>query len=149
MARRPRHLLPERGPYHAFVRSVDGARIVRTRSDCLEFLKLFAQVVDRFAWHVHVFCLMTTHYHVVLEAPLAALSRGMHRLNGIYARTFNDRYGRHGHLFGDRFGARAVRDDEALREACRYVLANPVRAGVCERPQDWPWSGSRYGFDSW
>ena len=69
----------------------------------------------------------------------------MQWLNGVYAQAFNGRHARCGHLFGERFRARVIRDEEHLYEACRYVVANPVRAGLCGQATDWPWSGTRYG----
>ena len=75
---------------------------------------------------------MTTHYHVVLESTRTHLSAGMQWLNGVYAQSFNTRYARRGHLFGSRFGARAIEDEEYLQRVCEYVLLNPVRAGLCE-----------------
>jgi REP element-mobilizing transposase RayT len=90
---------------------------------------------------------MGNHYHFILETSVARLSPGMHRLNGLYAQEFNERYARDGHLFGDRFGAEAIQDERHLENACRYTILNPVRAGLCARPVDWPWSWSRYGLD--
>jgi putative transposase len=87
---------------------------------------------------------MPNHYHLIVECPRDLLSRALHRLNGKYASQFNLKYGRSGHLWGDRFALWLIRDERHLRAACAYVLANPVRAGLCERPSDWPWSGSRY-----
>ena len=72
----------------------------------------------------------------------------MHRVNGVYAATFNAKYDRSGHLFGDRFHTRPIESEEHLEAACRYVLNNPVRAGLCANPADWPWSGSRYGLET-
>ena len=72
----------------------------------------------------------------------------MHRLNGAYAETFNGKYRRSGHLWGDRFALWQVRDDAHLRATCRYVLLNPVRAGLCERSSDWEWSWSRFGTNA-
>jgi len=92
-------------------------------------------------------CLMTNHFHLVLETVRPLLSAGMQRLNGRYAGWFNRKYGRTGHLFGDRFGARVVESDSYLAEVCTYVINNPVRAGLCAHPADWPWSASRFGFE--
>jgi REP element-mobilizing transposase RayT len=89
---------------------------------------------------------MTTHYHVVVEAKRAELSRGVQRLNGRYAVEFNERHGRYGHLFAERFTARLIEDDEYLFDVCAYVVLNPVKAGLCLQPEDWPWSYSRYGL---
>ena len=71
---------------------------------------------------------MTNHYHFVVEGRRELVSRGMHRLNGLYAEAFNAKYGRSGHLWGDRFALWQVRDEEHLEATCRYVLLNPVRA---------------------
>jgi REP element-mobilizing transposase RayT len=87
--------------------------------------------------------LLTNHYHLIVETLLKSLSRGLHRLNGVYAQAFNGRYARSGHLFGDRFAAFVIRDEDHLRNACDYVRQNPVRAGLCEEASKWPWAGSR------
>jgi REP-associated tyrosine transposase len=93
--------------------------------------------------HCYAFCVMPNHYHLVVGAVLERLSRGLHRLNGIYAQRFNERHERSGHLFGDRFAAFVIRDEDHLLNACEYVRQNPVRAGLCEHADDWPWAGSR------
>ena len=128
-------------------RGVARAAIYRDDDDRRFFLRLVLNVVERWRWDFHALCLMGNHYHFVIDASREALSAGMQRLNGVYARAFNDRYDRRGHLFGDRFACRIVEDEAYLHELCAYVLDNPVRAGLCTRPQDWPWSWSRYGFE--
>ena len=94
---------------------------------------------------MHALCLMTTHYHLVLEAKRVDLSRGLQRLNGRYAQGFNERHVRFGHLFADRFAARAIDDETYLLQACQYVIENPVRAGICSSADEYPWVHSRYG----
>jgi REP-associated tyrosine transposase len=145
MARRPRSLLPD-GFFHLTARGVARTAIYRDDGDFRFFLGLVRHVTERFAWRWHALCLMPNHYHFVVETTRAALSGGMHRVNGLYAEAFNMKYERSGHLFGDRFAARAIEDEEYVRAACRYVVYNPVRAGFCEHPADWPWTHSRYGF---
>jgi putative transposase len=144
MPRILRTTLPD-GYFHVTARGVEQRAIYLDREDCRSFLDLFASTVRRHRWGVYAFCLMGNHYHVVIEAPRAELSGGVQRLNGVYAQRFNRRHGRWGHLFGDRFASWVIETDEHLHDACRYVLENPVRAGLCERPEDWPWSGSRWG----
>jgi putative transposase len=146
MARLPRHVFHD-GTFHVGTRGVDGTAVYRSPEDRRIFLRLLADVVDRHGWIVHVFCLMTNHYHLVVEALLEDLSDGLQRLNGVYAQGFNGRYARRGHLWGDRFWSGHVESDRELEATCRYVLNNPVRAGLCDTASDWPWSGSRYGFD--
>jgi putative transposase len=140
--RLPRCFLPD-GVFHACTRGVDGTAIFRSDDDRRYFLRLFAEVSERHDWFVHAFCLMTNHYHVIVDALRADLSDGFQRLNGVYAQNFNRRYGRRGHLFGDRFWSGPIESDEQLTNACEYVLDNPVRAGLCSTPTDWHWSGSR------
>jgi REP element-mobilizing transposase RayT len=90
---------------------------------------------------------MTNHYPLVLETLCEQLSAGLHRLNGLYAREFNERYARRGHLFGDRFWSGLIEDDDELRDVCAYVVNNPVRAGLVETAAEWQWSASRYGVN--
>jgi REP element-mobilizing transposase RayT len=137
--------LPD-GFFHVTSRGVARCRIFRDADDCHAFLGLFADTVTRYGWDVWAFCLMHNHYHVVLEATQVQLSAGMQWLNGVYAQDFNQRYERWGHLFGARFSSWVIEDEEHLRAACLYVLANPVRAGLCKTPEEWPWSGSRWGL---
>ena len=146
MARLPRYVFGD-GTFHAVTRGAGGIAIYRSDADRRLFLRLLADVVGRHEWTIHVFCLMTNHYHLVVEALRDDLSDGFHRLNGVYAQTFNRNYGRRGHLFGDRFWCSQIEDDRELTAVCRYVLANPIRAGLCRAAHEWPWSRSRYGFD--
>jgi REP element-mobilizing transposase RayT len=138
-------MLPD-GYFHVFARGVAETDVFGDDEDRRSFLALLLLVARRHAWELHTLCLMTTHYHFVLASARERLSVGMQWLNGVYAQSFNRRYGRHGHLFGGRFGSRVVEDEEDLQAVCDYVLLNPVRAGLCERASDWPWSASRYGF---
>lgn len=143
MARLPRSVLADGRFFHVHARGVDRMAIFHDREDRLEFLRLMTIAAQRHRWRCHAFCLMDTHVHLVIEATLACLSRGMHSALGSYARHFNDRHGRTGHLFGDRFGARMIADEEYLAVVVDYVLHNPVRAGIVDAPHEWPWSGAR------
>jgi putative transposase len=142
MARLPRSALPPQGIYHVTARGVARGAIVRDDQDARLFLGLLALEVRRERWDCYAFCLMPNHYHAILATTLSRLSRGLHRLNGVFAQTFNARYKRSGHLFGDRFAAFVIRDEEHLRNATEYVLWNPVRANLCSHPDEWPWSGT-------
>ena len=103
-------------------------------------MRLLSDVVASGRWSCYAYCLMGTHYHLVLESDCHALSAGVQRLNGIYAQFFNRRHERTGHLFGDRFHAWVIVNEEHLRATCAYVVENPVRAGLCANPSEWPWS---------
>lgn len=107
------------------------------------FIALLAQSVYRFRWRCLAYCLMTNHFHLVLSLSAANLSSGMHRLNGVYARRFNERHGHRGHLFEARFSSTIIRSEEHYLDAIRYVALNPVAAGLCRDPADWAWSSFR------
>jgi putative transposase len=108
--------------------------------DRLQFLGLRDYVVRRFGWRLRAWCLLTNHFHLLIDTPSPNLSAGMHRLNGVYAMYFNERHGFDGHLFDRRFGSRVVETEEHLMEALRYIAFNPVEAGLCSHPREWRWS---------
>jgi len=140
MPRRPRNLLDD-GFFHVTARGVAGNALFCDGTDRLDFIAQLKTTVRTFGWACHAYCLMTTHYHLLLETSRESLSRGMQRLNGIYAQGFNARHGRKGHVFEERFSAYVIVDEDHLAAAIQYVLDNPVRAGLCQAAQDWPWSG--------
>ncbi len=144
VARVLRTTLPD-GYFHVIARGVDGCEIVRDDIDRRRFLLHLRDSVARYSWVVHAFCLMTTHYHVVLYSARLDLSRGVQLLNGRYAQFFNRRHLRFGHLFADRFTSRVIEGERYLHDVCQYVIENPVRAGVCDPAEAWPWAHSRYG----
>jgi putative transposase len=137
--------LPD-GYFHVAVRGVAArGQIFRDDDDRETFLALLRHAGRKHGWTCHAYCLMGTHYHLVLETKRDRLSSGLHRLNWHYAMYFNGRRGLFGHVFADRFSSGVIESEEYLLEACAYVLLNPVKAGLCDRVEDWPWSYSRYG----
>jgi putative transposase len=142
MPRLPRSHLDNHVFFHATARAVFGAVLFEDDLDRLDFLQLLQSTTELCEWRCHAHCLMGTHYHLVLEVSRERLSEGMRQLNGNYARRFNRRHGRRGHLFDERFSSYVVRDECHLAAAIEYVLQNPVRAGLCEHAHDWQWSGA-------
>jgi REP-associated tyrosine transposase len=141
MPRRPRNLLPD-GFFHVTARAVGRGALFVDESDRFDFVAQLRTTATGFLWVCHAYCLMTTHYHLLLETSQESLSRGMHRLNGLYAQGFNMRHERKGHVFEERFSAYVIVDERHLAATRRYILDNPVRAGLCEYAADWPWSGT-------
>jgi len=129
--------------YHVGARGNNGEAIVRDDLDRMTFVRWYARIAHRERWRALAYVVMDNHYHFVLRCDDAAPSRGMQLLNCGFARRMNRRHDRTDHLFKQRFYAKWIQTDEHLREACRYVVLNPVRAGLCKRPEDWRWSSYR------
>lgn len=142
MGRAPR-AQPIGSALHVTARGVRRAPIFVDDDDRRLFMAFLAQSVHKQRWVCLAYCLMSNHFHLVLSLSDANLSRGMHRLNWLYARRFNERHGHTGHLFEARFGSTVIQTDAHLLGALGYVVLNPVRAGVCSDPADWPWSSFR------
>jgi REP-associated tyrosine transposase len=137
---RPPRLQAAGATYHITTRGNRKQEIFTDARDRLRFLQLLEQSAEALGWSFHTFCLMTNHYHLLIETPSADLSRGMHRLNSVYANWFNWRHGYEGHLFERRFGAVLVEGDAHLLELTRYIVLNPVRAGLTRTAGEWRWS---------
>jgi putative transposase len=144
VARLPRNSLPSTGVFHATQRGVNRGLIAFDDVDFKVLQGLVLATAARCGWEYDVYTLMSNHFHLVVPTELAKLSAGMHWLCGLYAQRINRRHNRTGHLFENRFSAWVVRDEDHWRETCRYVLENPVKAGLCDTALDWPWSGGRY-----
>jgi putative transposase len=128
------------GVYHVFMESTGDWPFFFDAEDKVRFLRILGYVVERHGWELHAYCLMTTHYHLVFTTPEGNIADGMHVLNGVYATSFNKRHGRKGHLKAARYGSVLIETEEHALEVSRYVPLNPVRAGICDAPERWPWS---------
>ena len=100
----------------------------------------------KFEWMLPTYVLMGNHFHLVMLGDLDRLSDGMHYLSFRYAMEFNERHARTGHLFQGRFISIPIEGDDHLDTVCAYVLNNPVRAGLCDRFEDYEWFGGDW-FD--
>jgi REP element-mobilizing transposase RayT len=126
--------------YHVTSRGDRREDIYRDDEDRQQWLSVLSQVCERFNWVVYAWCQMTNHYHVVVETIDGNLSRGMRQLNGVYTQRFNRRHGEVGHLYQGRYKAILVQKESYLLELTRYVVLNPLRAGMGKKPEEWPWS---------
>jgi len=129
--------------YHITSRGNERRVIFLDDEDREQFLRLLADAIARFGWILTAYTLMTNHFHLVVETPTPTLSRGMQWLNGTYAAWFNSKYARSGHLFGGRYHAFIVEKEAYYLELLRYVVLNPVRAKMVERPEEYRWSSYR------
>jgi len=137
MARRPRDVDP--GVFHAWAHSVRSEALFRDDLDRLAFLRDLARAGAKARWKCIAYCLMTTHVHLMLEVGAGALPIGMHTVNFRYAAAFNRRHHTRGHVLEARYGS--SRKDSPLERLVtyRYVVRNPVDAGLVAHPADWPW----------
>ena len=140
---RPLRLEFENAVYHITSRGNAGDAIFLDVEDCEAFLKILAEVVKRYNWLCYAYCLMINHYHLLIETPDANLSQGMRQLNGVYTQKFNRRHKHTGHIFQGRYKSILVDKEAYLLELIRYVVLNPVRAGLVRSPGDWEWSSYR------
>lgn len=140
---RPLRLIVPNGIYHVTGRGNRGQDVYLDNRDRRFFLELFGMVVARLRWRCYTYCLLSNHYHLVVQTPNADLSEGMRVLNSEHAQWFNGRHSATGHLFQGRFHSVLVESDWHLLELVRYVALNPVRAGLCEDPAEWRWGSFR------
>lgn len=129
--------------YHVTSRGNRRESIYQDDKDRQEFLALLGKVCERNNWCIHAYCLMTNHYHLVIETPEANLSKGMRQLNGVYTQRHNHRHNRVGHVFQGRYNAILVQKQSYLMELARYVVLNPVRANLVMNAFQWFWSSYR------
>jgi putative transposase len=128
---------------HITSRGNEKKTIFKDDQDRINFLNTLQHVNKRYNWLCHAYCMIGNHYHLLIETPDGNLALGMRQLNGVYTQLFNKRHQRAGHLFQGRYISILIQKDSHLLEVCRYVVLNPVRARMVERPEIWKWSSYR------
>jgi putative transposase len=126
--------------YHITARGNERKDIFKSIRDREQFLSYLASAAERYQAVFHVYCLMSNHYHLLLETPQGNLSQIMRHINGAYTTYFNTKRRRAGHLFQGRYKTILVEADEYAEVLSRYIHLNPVRAGIVKDPEAYPWS---------
>ena len=129
--------------YHVVNRGGSRRPIFLDDRDRVEFLRLLDVVHERFGVRVHAYCLMTNHYHLFVECPDGGISDAMHLIGSVYVRHANERAGRDGPLFTDRFYAKPVTEDAYVLRLVRYIHQNPLAFLPPDRLRDYRWSSLR------
>lgn len=129
--------------YHVTSRGNEQKDVFRSKADREQFLVYLESAVTRYGAVIHAYCLMSNHYHLLLETPDGNLAEIMHHINGAYTTYFNIKRKRSGHLFQGRYKAPLVEADAYLAQLSRYIHLNPVRAGIVARPEAYAWSSYR------
>lgn len=130
--------------YHVTSRGDRRKSIFFDDNDRQHWLDILGLVCSRFNFSVHAYCQMSNHYHLMIETLEGNLSQGMRQLNAFYSQEFNRQHGLVGHVFQGRYKAILVQKESYLLELARYVVLNPVRAGIVSDPKDWQWGS--YNF---
>jgi REP element-mobilizing transposase RayT len=130
--------------YHVTSRGDRREPVYRDDHDRRHWLSIMGLVCKRFNFVVHAYCQMTNHYHLLVETVDGNLSQGMRQLNGLYTQGFNRRHRLVGHLFQGRYKAILVQRERYLLALTRYIVLNPVRAGMVASPDQWPWSNHQF-----
>ena len=125
--------------YHIMTRGRRGEPIFSCSSDYEMFLTLLQDAAKLWMVQVNAYCLMTNHYHILLQTPLGNLSRFMRHLNGVYTQRYNRIYGYDGQLFRGRYKSILVEEDHYLLELVRYIHRNPLKAGITHHLDDYKW----------
>ena len=137
--RQPRTELSD-GIFHVTARGMPEHPLFVDDHDRSRFVSLLRELAPQHGVRCRAYCVMGTHYHLLLDGSAVDLASLMKRLNGRYARRYNERHDRHGHVFAERYSAWVVRDERHLEQAYAYIDANPVKAGLCESGDRWPWT---------
>jgi REP element-mobilizing transposase RayT len=128
MPRRPR--IETTGYYHIVNRGVERRTVFKNDEDYTMFTTLLCQACEHFDVHLHSYCLMPNHYHLLIETKTENLSQFMRQVNGHYAIYFNRKYKRSGHLWQGRFKSWYVTDENYLYTLIRYIEQNPIKAKI-------------------
>jgi len=129
--------------FHVFSRGNDRQAIFLDDQDRIRFLRLLGECVRRFDWTLYAYALMSNHFHFLVQLRRETLSKGMHWLNGSYSIAFNNRHEHVGHVLQGRFKSPLVDGESYLLQLIRYIILNPVEAGLVQRPEDYRWSSYR------
>jgi putative transposase len=140
---RPPRLQVAGGLYHVTAHSNHGRVVFRDDTEREQFLAVLELGVARRGWSCRSYCLLSTHFHLLIATPEPDLSRGMQYVNGRYAQWANWHRDERSHVFDGRFRSILVNSESHALEVHRYIALNPVRAGLVRDPEEWPWSSLR------
>jgi len=120
-----------------------GESVFLDEQDYSLFVELLKEVVDMYKVRVAAYCLIPTHYHLLIQTPGGDLSRCMRHLNGIYTQRFNRAHHCDGQLFRGRYKSILVDADSYLLELVRYIHRNPLETGLVKELNQYTWSSHK------
>ena len=125
--------------YHVILRGINKQQIFYDTEDYDYFIGLLERFKAVSQYEVYAYCLMGNHVHLLIKTSVEPLDRVFRRIGSAFVYWYNLKYQRVGHLFQDRFKSEAVEDDQYFLTVLRYILRNPVKAGICTSPADYPY----------
>jgi putative transposase len=137
---RPYRLQGEGYLYHITSRGDDRKRVYVSQYDYEKFLEYLLKAKEKYNFFIYAYCLMSNHYHLLIETKLPNLSRIMQYINTSYSIYYNKKRNRSGHVFQGRYKSIIVEGDSYFLELTRYIHLNPVRAGISKKPEEYKWS---------
>jgi len=126
--------------YHVTSRGNERKDVFKSQKDREKFLQYLESAVRRYDAVIHAYCLMSNHYHLLIETPAGNLSKIMQHINGAYTNYFNVKRKRSGHLFQGRYKAIVIEADEYAQQLSCYIHLNPVRSNMVAKPEEYRWS---------
>jgi len=129
--------------YHVMNRGRRGEEVFSGKNDYTAFIDILKELVEDYNVKIAAYCLMTNHYHLLLQTPDANISRSMRHLNGVYTQRFNRTHHCDGPLFRGRFKSILVDADSYLLELLRYIHRNPLAAGLVDNLSKYAWSSHK------
>lgn len=129
----------ESGIYHVMLRGTDRRAIFLDEEDNLRFEKIITNVHQKSGFHLFAYCLMGNHVHLLIQEVDEPLELVFKRIGASYVYYFNQKYELQGHLFQDRYRSEPIDNDAYFLDVIRYICRNPVKAGLCSDPLEYPW----------
>lgn len=129
--------------YHVIQRGIERRKIFHYDKDYERFLTYLSLAHRSYGIHIHTYCLMPNHYHLIIETPKANLKEAMHMINTAYSVYYNKKNRRIGPLYQGRYKSPLIEADEYVQHVSRYIHLNPVKAKIAETPEGYKWSSYR------
>lgn len=136
------------GFYHVILRGINRQRIFEDAEDYERYLWLLTKYKDQCGFALYAWCLMPNHIHILLKEGKEPLSQVFQRIGASFVYWYNGKYERVGHLFQDRYKSEPVEDNTYFLSVLRYIHRNPVKAGICAEPSEYPYSSYRNYFEN-
>ena len=131
------------GIYHVMLRGVNRQQIFYDEEDCRCFVRILQHYKPICGYQLLSYCIMGNHIHILLRIGGDPLEIIFKRVGTAFVYWYNQKYERTGHLFQDRYKSEAVNSERYFLTVLRYILQNPVKAGICSRPENYLYSSAR------